>query len=70
MTEDDFMLNEDPFDDFDPIPGGIEDHFPPVDPESEPPIDIDVPEPPFQSPGGGIGSNNSGWPCACTALYL
>lgn len=70
MTEEDFMLNEDSFDDYDPISGGIEDPLPPVEPEPELPIDIEEPELPLQSPAGGIGSNNSGWPCACTGLYL
>lgn len=72
MTEDDLILSEDPFVDFDPLHGGIEDPFPPVEPEPEPepPVEIDIPELPSQAPGGGIGSNNSGWPCACTGLYL
>lgn len=70
MTEDNFIFNEDPFDNYDPISEGIEDPFPPVEPEPEPPIVIDEPEPPLPSSPGSIGSNNSGWPCACTGLYI
>lgn len=79
MTEDDFMFNEDPFDDYEPLFGGIEDPFPPIYPDPEPPIIVDDPEPPViiedseppkPSISGRIGSNNSGWPCACTGLYI
>lgn len=70
MTEDDLMTSEDPFDVFDPLQGGVEDPFPPIEPEPEPPVEIGTSEPPLQSPGSSIGSNNSGWPCACTGLYL
>lgn len=80
MTEDELIFSEDPFDHYDPIFGGIiEDPFPPTEPEPEPPVVIDEPVPPLiidepdpklPSPGGNIGSNNSGWPCACTGLYI
>ncbi|MCD8235825.1 MAG: hypothetical protein LUD00_04055 [Prevotellaceae bacterium] len=68
MIEDDFIFNEDPFDDYDPIPEILEDPVPTFEPE--PPIVIDEPEPPLPSSPGSIGSNNSGWPCACTGLYI
>ena len=81
MTVDNFLFVEDPFDNFDPIPEEIYDPFPPIEPEPnpEPPIVIDEPEPSLviddpkpilPNPEGGIGSNNSGWPCACTGLYI
>lgn len=82
------MFNDDPFDNYDPIFGGIEDPFPPIYPDPEPPIIVDDPESPvvFDDPephtiiedseskkpsiSGKLGSNNSGWPCACTGLYI
>ena len=72
MTEDNFLFVEDPFDNYDPIPEDIVDPFPPIEPEPnpEPPIVIDDQEPVLPNPTGGIGSNNSGWPCACTGLYI
>lgn len=70
MTEDDFLFDEDPFDNYDPTFGGIEDSYPPIEPDPEPPLIIDEPEPPLPFPPNNIGSNNSGWPCACTGLYI
>ena len=72
MTEDNFLFVEDPFDNYEPIPQYIVVPFPHLEPEpnSEPPIVIDDTEPVLPNPIGGIGSNNSGWPCACTGLYI
>lgn len=81
MLENELFFTEDPFDNYDPIFGGIDEPFPPIEPapEPEPPVVIDEPEPPvvidepkpiLPNPGGSIGSNNSGWPCACTGLYI
>ena len=36
MTEDDFLFDEDPFDNYDPTFGGIEDSYPPIEPVKYP----------------------------------
>ena len=79
MVTDSFLFEGDPFDAFDPEIGNMDDptsSFPMDDPDPAPVVDDPEPLPSVDPPKPSIninpkiGSNNSGWPCACTGLYI
>lgn len=58
-----------PMDDPDPAPVVDDPEPAPIIDDPEPLPSVDPPKPSINI-NPKIGSNNSGWPCACTGLYI